>query len=64
MLLGLAMFALGRLEAKALALGGRTRARRVLTRLGHAVGLAVVLVVVAHRGPGASLNCTGTRPTP
>ncbi len=24
---------------------------------------AVVTVVVAHRGPGASLNCTGTRPT-
>jgi hypothetical protein len=34
-----------------------------------AVGVLVVVVlvlvlVVAHRGPGASLNCTGTRPTP
>ncbi len=34
-------------------------------------GLALVdlsgpvrVIVVAHRGPGASLNCTGTRPTP
>ncbi len=34
-------------------------------------GLALVdvcgpvrVVVIAHRGPGASLNCTGTRPTP
>ncbi len=29
----------------------------------RAAGL-VVLVVLAHRGPGASLNWTGTRPTP
>jgi hypothetical protein len=26
--------------------------------------VAVRVIVFAHRGPGASLNCTGTRPTP
>ena len=39
-------------------------ASRSLARLVVVVGLVCVLVVLAHRGPGASLNCTGTRPTP
>jgi hypothetical protein len=39
----------------------------VPTRVGVGGGVRCdggVLVVVAHRGPGASLNWTGTRPTP
>ena len=48
LLLGLPVLLLGGLEAE----------------LGLGRLLLVVLVVVAHRGPGASLNCTGTRPTP
>ena len=50
-LLGLPVGTLGLLEAEV------ARVRR------PDLGIALVLVV-GHRGPGASLNCTGTRPTP
>ena len=59
-----ALDALRRLRDQGLLLG-RVAGGRLLG------GLALVdlvgpvrVVVVAHRGPGASLNCTGTRPTP
>jgi len=42
--------------------GRRLLGGLALVDLVGAVG--VVVFVVAHRGPGASLNCTGTRPTP
>ena len=47
-------------QAKAEAeLGGR-----VVGGLRRVGGPRVVVLVLAHRGPGASLNWTGTRPTP
>src|SRR6185312_4524634 len=54
MLLGLAVGALGGLEPEFP--GGRL--------IGGLVGTRRLFALVAHRGPGASLNWTGTRPTP
>ena len=46
-------------------LASRSRsASRELGDASAASSASVRLVLVAHRGPGASLNCTGTRPTP
>jgi hypothetical protein len=49
-------------------LGGLGHQRRLLGPVAagdeDALARPLVLLVLAHRGPGASLNCTGTRPTP
>ena len=58
-LLGRQVGGLGRLEAQLLGrrLGPDSASRRRSPVL-------VLVLVLGHRGPGASLNCTGTRPTP
>ena len=59
-LLGLTVRLLRRLEAELDVLGLGVETAGVAELFVH----DVVVVVVGHRGPGASLNWTGTRPTP
>ena len=60
-----ALVALGRLHDQGLLLGLVARLPGLASSCSSSgSGRGRGVVVVAHRGPGASLNCTGTRPTP